>query len=215
MKKYIIFDVGGTLIDTCNASFDSFNYVTKKYNLFPSLRKYETMLDGPMIDFFYDIFGFCSKHCKNLSDEYYSYFKNNQIKECVPFDGMRELIDELVNKGVRLFAVSSYKESVIKLLMEQTKLEPYFSMILGASTDGVLSSKEDLISKAIKDFPLKDSDKKDIVYIGDQRKDKLAAKINKIDFICAGYGYGDEEFLESMESDKIAENVKKLKDMLL
>ena len=68
----------------------------------------------------------------------------------------------------------------------------YFNIIVGATLDGTLSEKKDVISAVLKQLP----DAKKPVMVGDRRQDVIGAKLCGLPCIGVRFGYAEKNELE-------------------
>lgn len=90
----------------------------------------------------------------------------------------------------------------------------YFDQVCGGSLDESRNAKKDVIEDALKAFP--GCDLSQAVMVGDRYLDVEGAHANGLPCIGILYGgYGTREELEAARADFIAEDVGKLKELLL
>ena len=82
MKKTIIFDFNGTLIDDCDLCLKILNYLCKEYNLPPvSMEKYKSIFTFPVY-LYYKECGFNTdiEHFKIVGNKFHAYYNDLSYK---------------------------------------------------------------------------------------------------------------------------------------
>jgi phosphoglycolate phosphatase len=204
MKKAIIFDMDGTLVDSSVTIVNAINHVRNNLNL--DKMKKELILEkvnDPHLnpaEFFYEVPAFTEEHEKWFSD----YYTHNHEKELQLYDGIETLLKNLKDKGCLLaVATNAYRKSTLESLSHLKVLE-YFSSI--ACYDDVPRGKPspDMLEKNLKDLNIS---VEETIFVGDSERDLLAAKAIKMDYIMVNWGFSTYE-------DAI-HSVKKLEQTLL
>lgn len=146
--------------------------------------------------------------------EYYrERFRNVGIFENRVYDGICTLLESLNAAGLTLIIATSKPETFAKRITDHFDLTKYFALITGATFDGKISSKTDVLEYAFSQ--LGNIDKKEAIMIGDRHHDIGGARDMGIDSIGVLYGYGSLEELESAGATYIAESPQKIEEILL
>ncbi|MCA9496148.1 MAG: HAD-IA family hydrolase [Nanoarchaeota archaeon] len=184
MKKIIIFDFDGTLIDSYSLIVDCINQLAPKYG-FRTLNPKE-LKNKPIKEIILEL---------NISKlKLFSFTKNvkklleSKINETNFFPEIIEIIKTL-SKDFQLAIISSSKKEIIDNLLERNNLNKYFDFVY---SDSSLFGKSIVIEKAIKKYNLI---KENIYYIGDEVRDIEAAKKTKIKSIAVTWGINSKELL--------------------
>ncbi len=195
-KKYIIFDMDGTLIDSSLLLANSINYV--RQNLGLQKMPNQTILDAindetvnaPM--FFYESEEFEEHHTEFFNE----YYQANYKKDSRLYPGALELIKKLNRTHKISIATNAYKKSAQTILFA-LGIEHYFDIIICG--DEVQNPKpHPQMINLIKDF-YEDSDDK-FLFVGDSTRDALCAKNAGIDSILVEWGFsGHENSVNSFE----------------
>jgi len=190
MKKAVIFDMDGTLVDSSVTIVNAINYVRGKLNLEPL----ETNLilekvNDPDLDparYFYEVPAFTPQHEAWFSD----YYTENHEKELQLYNGVKELLESLKSKGFKLaIATNSYRGSTIESLSHLNIIE-YFKSLACYDDVGRGKPAPDMLEKNLKDLEL---NAEDTVFVGDSERDLLASNSAKIDYIMINWGFSDYE----------------------
>ena len=188
-KKYIIFDMDGTLIDSSILLANSINYVRQNLGL-PKMPQ-QTILDAindesvdaPM--FFYE-----SEEFEDFHTEFFNeYYQANYKKDSKLYDGAKELLDKLRLTHKISIATNAYKKSAHTILFA-LGIEHYFDIIICGDEVKNPKPHPEMI-ELITDFYEDSKDK--FLLIGDSTRDELCAKNAGIDSILVEWGFSEHE----------------------
>ncbi len=211
MKKYAFFNVDGALLYTLTASANALSAALGGENTTVTAEEAAVLFCGaPAADALVDIFGFELGKARQIAERYHDYLKGRGIFDFDVIDGIVPALDKLKEKDVRLYAVSTMLDSTVKAVLEYTKLAPYFSYIKGSTADGRMSSIEDIISYMLDFCAIGPSERNETVLIGSGWRDRMAAEVLGIDYLCAAYGFIDRSELDTVPADKIVKSPSKL-----
>lgn len=206
MKKYILFDLDGTVTDPEIGITLSVAYSLRHFGIevedARSLRKF---IGPPLLDSFKDFYGFSAEKAEEAVEKYRERFSVTGIFENEPYDGIHSLLKELCGKGYTLAIASSKPEVFTKRIIEHFELAPYFTEVCGSELDGRRTNKAEVITYALE--KLGSPPAEDTVMVGDRKHDILGAKANGLTSIGVLYGFGDEEELQEAGADYIAASV--------
>ncbi len=192
--KYLFFDLDGTLTDSCEGIYKSFEYALNFYGIeienFDVLRP---ILGPPLKDSFMDLFGFDEEKAVEAVRKYRERFSDVGIYENRVYDGVENMLSGLKKEGYILALATSKPLKFAKTVLEMFKLDGYFDLIDGAELEGRISTKEDVLADIIERLHI--SDNSEILMIGDRKYDLLGAASFGIDAMGVLYGYGSEEEL--------------------
>ncbi len=206
MYKYILFDLDGTLTDPGMGITNSVTYALRKMGVEPPEReKLYPFIGPPLTESFMKYYGFSSEKAEKAVECYREYFREKGIFENEVYEGVTELLAALKAEGkVIILATSKPEEFAVKIL-EHFDLIGYFDHICGATMDGKISKKGDVIAYALKKAEI--TDKTAALMVGDRAQDIIGAKANGLDSMGVLFGYGDREELETAGAEYIAEAV--------
>ncbi|MBU5438713.1 HAD-IA family hydrolase [Tissierella sp. MSJ-40] len=197
MVKHIIFDFDGTLVDSKDAVISAFNYLAEKYKfkkLDPGniefLRKLSIIERAKFLDFpIYKI--------PFLVGEMYNLYKQS-IKHVNLFSGIRDLLNELEDKGYSLAIISSNSEENIREFLSRNQIDNIKEVFCSSNIFG----KDKIIKKFLKTYDLKNSE---VIYIGDEKRDIVACKKVGIKVIWVGWGYDAINIVKEEHPDYIVD----------
>jgi len=216
MKKYeyVLFDLDGTLTESAPGIINSVSYALQKFGI--EVQNKETLkrfVGPPLSDAFENFYGFSHAQATKAIEYYREYFKDKGIYENSLYDGIPELLKALSEAGLKLIIATSKPELFAKRIAAHFGIDKYFSAVIGATMDGSLSAKQDIIARVIATQKL--SEKESVIMVGDRHHDIEGAKSNGIDSIGVLYGYGSRNELENAGATYIASTPHDVKKFLL
>ena len=206
MKKVIIFDMDGTLIDSSITLVNAINHVRKNLKLKPMsqddiLSKLNDHRVNPA-KYFYNADSFKAEHEIWFSE----YYKNNHKRELRLYSGVKELLDWLKERGYILaIATNAHRNSTRQALI-YLDIENYFDVVVCGDEVRYSKPYPDMLLKILYKLKL---EPKDALFIGDGERDQEASKNANIDYIMVHWGFSDHK-----QDDAVA-SIKELKEKIL
>ena len=216
--NYVFFDLDGTLTDSAEGITKSARHALEALGIEPK-DDLKSFIGPPLYESFKELYGLSLEE-SDLAIKYFrEYFSERGVYEHRLYDGIRELLSSLKERGKSLVLATSKPEKFAISILEQYKLEPLFSFICGASMDETRCEKADVISYAIDQIAEADGISKEnikisSVMIGDRRHDILGAKKCGLISIGVTFGFGSREELSLAGADFIIDSPKEI-DMLI
>ena len=213
MIKSILFDLDGTLTDPAIGITNSVKYALKKFNIEVLDRKtLYPFIGPPLVDSFMEFYGFNKTDAEKALGYYREYFSSGGMFENEVYQGIRELLKELKEKGIKLYVATSKPQEFSEKILQHFSLLEYFEKVIGATMDEKRNKKEEIIKYALDKYRI---DRLSAVMVGDRKFDILGAKENGIISVGVSYGYGSKEELENSKAEYIANSVEELRKILL
>ena len=215
-KRYAIFDLDGTLLDTLDDLTDSMNYMLGKHN-FPLRTRDEVRNfvgngvrklveravpndykeDDEFIDKFYNDFSL--------------YYNSHSDIKTSPYPGTLDMLDKLLENGFDIAIVSNKIDSAVKSLSTKFFGERIKSAI-GEKPSVRHKPEPDMVFMAMEEMG---ADKENSIYIGDSEVDIQTAKNAGIPCISVLWGFKDRNFLEDSGATTIVESMEELGERLV
>lgn len=214
MYKAILFDLDGTLTDSGEGITKSVQYALEKIGKpEPDLSKLRCFVGPPLHEQFKQYAGIDDETADDAIRFYRERYAPIGIFENIPYEGIAHVLEILKYKGYLLAVASSKPEHFVRIVLERFDLEKYFDVICGASLDGTLSEKADIIRYALQKLesygPLK---RQQVIMVGDTKYDVIGARELDMDCLAVGYGYGTRQELEEAEPLTIVETTEEILD---
>ena len=188
--ELIIFDMDGTLVNSSITIANAINHVRRQLGFEPmDAERILRHVNDPSIDparFFYHAPRFDRDHERWFSE----YYTRNHDKELVLYDGIRELLEALKERGFKLaVATNAYRKSTIESL---THLGIFVFFDAIACYDDVHKGKPypDMLLKLLEELHVP---KEKALFIGDGPRDEMAAKRAGIDYLMVDWGFTDHD----------------------
>lgn len=189
--KVVLFDLDGTLTDPQQGICRSINHALSYYGIeerpLNELTKY---IGPPLLDSFAEMVG--EENAADAVVRYRERFSVVGLYENEIYPNVKETLELLYNKGYILCTASSKPQVYVQKILEFFKIDKYFTVIGGATMDGSICRKEDVIDLVLKSI---DADKSQIVMVGDTAFDLEGAQKMGLDAIGVTYGFGSKEQL--------------------
>ena len=206
-KKYeiFLFDLDGTITDSALGITNSVMYALKKFDIEETDRtKLYKFIGPPLTESFEKFYGFTKEQSLDGVKYYREYYAVKGIFENSVYEGLAETLESLKNEGYILAVATSKPEEYAKRIADKFDFAKYFAGIYGATMDGSLIRKADVIRYALDNLGVERENYDQVVMVGDRNNDIYGAKENGIRVIGVLYGYGDLAELQSAGADYIA-----------
>ncbi len=204
MKRWVLFDLDGTLTDPFPGITGSIRYALERMGApIPEPEALRWCIGPPLTDSFAALLGTDeSAEIERAISFYRERFSDTGLFENVVFDGIPQLLAELVSGGFSLYLATSKPLVFASRIIAHFELEPYFAGLYGAELDGTRAQKPTLLAHLLACEKIGAAD---AVMIGDRRHDLIGARENGIASIGVTYGYGTREELEAQAPRALAE----------
>jgi len=216
MKKYdiLFFDLDGTLTDPGLGITNAVMYSLEKYGMPVPERQQLYKFIGPPLTWSYQTYyGFSEEKSIEAVKFYREHYSVIGLFENEVYPGIPELLQKLREAGKILCVATSKPEKFAVQILEHFGLAEYFHHICGASFDGKIGTKHEVIEYAL--GRCGDPERAQVLMIGDREHDILGAKASGLGSLGVLYGYGDRAEHEAAGADAIAETVAELEKLLL
>ncbi|MDR1664807.1 MAG: HAD family hydrolase [Clostridiales bacterium] len=213
-KKYILFDLDGTLTDPKTGITKSVQYSLKAFDIHVTdIDSLISFIGPPLRDSYKKYYGFNDEKVENAVVKYREYFSEKGIFENTPYQGIDTMLENLHNAGKYLIVATSKPVVYAEKILKHFNLHQYFCFISGSELDGRRSKKSEVLRYALENMNI--SEHEECVMVGDREHDIIGAKEIGMESIGVLYGYGDFFELKSVGATLIAENVNDLTKMLV
>ncbi len=213
-RRYILFDLDGTLTDPGPGITRSVQYALRSYGIDePDLTKLYPFIGPPLKDSFMKYYGFSEEKAMEAIWRYREYFTAKGIFENRVYEGIPQMLEMLKKDGRILLIATSKPEDFAVQIVRHFDLEKYFDLICGASMDEVRTRKGEIIGCALNAARIADG--REAVMVGDREHDVLGARENGLDCIGVLFGYGSRKELEEVNAYRIVETAAELGAVLM
>ena len=215
-KRYAIFDLDGTLLDTLDDLTDSMNYMLGKHN-FPlrtrdavrnfvgnGVRKLveraiptEYKADDEFIDKFYNDFSL--------------YYNSHSDVKTSPYPGTLDMLDKLLENGFDIAIVSNKIDYAVKSLSSKF-FGGRIRSAIGEKPSIRHKPEPDMVFMAMEEMG---ANKMDSIYIGDSEVDIETARNAGIPCVSVLWGFKDRKFLEESGATMFVHSMEELTKNLI
>ncbi|MCH5291109.1 MAG: HAD hydrolase-like protein [Treponema sp.] len=206
MRTYttLFFDFDGTLFDTSEGVFHSFDYVVDFYRLnVPDKSVYNTMIGPPLLESFSRVFHFEGQQLQDAIAKYREYYTDKGMFECCVYDGVVPLIEQLRAAGKHIVVATSKPEVYAKQILQRKNMLHLFDFVGGSDLEEqVRVHKVDIINYVLQSQGI--AEKTSCLMIGDTRFDIEGAQKAGLDSLGILWGFGTKESLEHAGATYIA-----------
>lgn len=191
MKKAVIFDLDGTLLNTLDDILDGVNHSLGKYSLnLINLKECMTYIgDGPL--------ELIKKSCKDNIDfielvynEYLDFYNKNSNNKTKPYNGIISLLNKLKALGLKLCVVSNKQDEAVREMVS-FYFNDLIDISIGSSINYNKKPSFDMIDVILNKL---DISRSDALYVGDSEVDVLTVK-DKMDNVMVSWGFRDKDVL--------------------
>lgn len=213
-KKYVLFDLDGTLTDSREGIVNSIEYMLRHYQVaVKDQSELQPWLGPPLKESLMKYCGFCEEKALEGVAVYREYFDRQGIFENRVYPGIEGMLDGLKRQGCQLLVATSKPETAAVRVLEHFGLSGYFAYIGGATLDDSRVRKGDVIRYVLESCGIRE--KAQAVMVGDREQDVKGAKENGLEVVGVLYGYGSREELVGAGADYLVESPQGLVHLLM
>jgi phosphoglycolate phosphatase len=117
------------------------------------------------------------------------------------YSGLGRVVEALHARGHRLIVVTAKNETHARRIVAHLPHGRCFEDVVGASADGRLAHKRDIVAEALRRHGLEPAD---CVMVGDRRMDMEGAVVHGLRGVGVLWGFGSEEELRTAGADALA-----------
>lgn len=208
--RAVLFDLDGTLTDPYIGIARSVEYALERLGRpLPDEQFMRSVIGPPLRDSFVSLLG--EEDADVAVRIYRERYLTIGLYENTVFPGIPELLADLRAAGCRLFVATSKLIDPTHVILEYFALAQYFEAVSGATLDGRIAHKADVIAALL---PAIGADLTGAVMVGDTPYDVLGARRHGLPCIAVSYGFGELRDLHAAEPLAHAATVEELRGML-
>ena len=208
--KVILFDLDGTLTDPQLGICQSINYALEHFGVQPKpLNQLTKYIGPPLLDSFAEMLG--EEKAAAAVEKYRERFSVTGLYENEIYPNVAETLNLLHSKGYILCTASSKPQIFVEKILKYFDIYKYFTVVGGASLDGKICEKEDVIKQVLKMVKAAPAD---VVMVGDTKFDLIGADKMNLDAIGVTYGFGSREELEKYPHIALIDDITHIVNLL-
>lgn len=207
MKKAVIFDLDGTLTNTLKSLWKSTNmalataglppHEIDSYKYFAGNGAKELIRKSLIADGDTELV-----HFDSVMEAYNRIFEEYCMYEVKPYDGIRELLKALKEKGLHLAVNSNKPQPRTVDVVEEIFGKDMFDLLVGQCEERRRKPAPDGVNYILEQLHL---DQADVLYIGDTCTDMQTGKSAGVFTVGALWGFRDRQELVENHADAIIE----------
>ena len=211
--KYLLFDLDGTLIDTTEGVLKSAQNALKSFGIFVETENLMNFFGPPLQHSFSVLYGLSDADTDKAIEIYNERYNKFGYSESHIFPKIKALLPKLKKAGYILGVATSKPQDQAIEMLNYHSVYDYFDFISGASADGSISKKDEVIKEALRHFGIIDELDK-VLMIGDMKFDIIGAKKCGIDSFGIYTGTACIDELENEGANYVAYSFDELENKL-
>ena len=207
--KVILFDLDGTLSDPQEGICGCINHALSYYGMKKPVSELTQFIGPPLLKSFEGLVGV--ENAKDAVEYYRERFSEIGWRENQIYPNVKETLAALKEKGYILCTASSKPQIYVEKILHYFDIAQYFTVIGGASIDGKIGEKEQVIEVVLEAV---NAEKETTVMVGDTRFDLIGAEIMGLDAIGCTYGFGSREELMQYKHIALIDDITEIFDLV-
>jgi len=200
----VLFDLDGTLIDPFEGITSCAQYALAHFGINTDKQDLKCFIGPPLRESFPQYYGLDKEQTEIAIEKYRERFQPQGVYENVLYDGVIHMLERLKAQGKTIILATSKPEVYAKKILVHHGIDKYFSFVCGATLDGRIDSKTEVIAHILREMNL---DPKACVMVGDREHDVTGALNNGIDAVGVLWGYGSRDELIQSGADEVFETI--------
>ncbi|MCU6760891.1 5'-nucleotidase [uncultured Roseburia sp.] len=189
---YIFWDLDGTIMDTFEGISAGLQYALAFFGIRETDESIiRTFIGPPLRDSIPQRYALDRYQTEVAVEKYREFYEDGGMFLCRPYPGVVKVLEKLKKQGYRQIVTSSKPEVMCRKILEKFKLTDFFDAIVGASLDGKIDTKQEVLEEAFRRMSLNDRSR--VVLIGDTKYDAQGARLAGIACIGITYGFGSRQ----------------------
>ena len=215
MKKLVIFDLDGTLLNTIADLAHSTNYALNKLG-YPTheIDQYHFMVGNGINKLFERALPEGEKSEENVlrvRKQFIPYYDQHNADDSCPYPGIPELLSNLQTAGIQLAVASNKYHSATQKLIEHYFPEIHFTAVFGQREGRNVKPDPTIVFDILK---IAGVDKKEVLYVGDSGVDMQTAANAGITACGVTWGLRPRTELEKFNPSYIVDSAEKIKEYI-
>lgn len=215
MKKLVIFDLDGTLLNTIADLAHSTNYALNKLG-YPTheIDQYNFMVGNGINKLFERALPEGEKSEENIlrvRKEFIPYYDKHNADDSHPYPGIPELLSGVQSKGIQLAVASNKYQSATQKLITHYFSEIHFTAVFG-QREGINVKPDPTIVLDI--LKLANIEKEDVLYVGDSGVDMQTAANAGVTACGVTWGFRPRTELEKFNPSYIVDSAEEIYELI-
>ena len=216
MYRYILFDLDGTLTDSREGILNCLRYAFEKLDCpIPEEDTLLRFIGPPLQDSFQEFCGFTREQAERAIELFRERYVPVGKFENAAAPGLPELLGRLKAAGCVLGLASSKPEGTCREICDHFGFTSSLAAITGSPDSGEDWTKADVIREALRRLGLTETDRREILMVGDRKFDVLGAA--ECGLGCVGvefFGYARPGELEAAGALAVVRSAEELEQFI-
>lgn len=215
MKQLVILDLDGTLLNTISDLGTATNYALQQmgYSTHP-IASYNNMVGNGVMKLLERAMPDDERNKHNLEEmrkHFMVYYDAHLWDKTTIYPGMRELLDELVSRGVNIAVASNKYQSAVNRLIDHFFGDLKWAAVYGQREGVPVKPDPSVVFEVLTDCP---TSKDDVLYIGDSGVDMETARRACVESCGVTWGFRSRQELVDGYADHIVDNADDILSLL-
>lgn len=216
MKKLVIFDLDGTLLNTIADLAHSTNYALNKLG-YPTheIEKYNFMVGNGIDKLFERALPEGEKSKENVlrvRKEFVPYYDIHNADDSRPYPGIPELLSYLQDAGIQITVASNKYQAATQKLIDHYFPEIHFTAVFG-QREGIKVKPDPTVVFDI--LEVAKVTKEEVLYVGDSGVDMQTAANARVTVCGVTWGFRPRAELEKFSPQYIVDTAEEIKRLIL
>lgn len=216
MKKLVIFDLDGTLVNSIYDLADSVNAALGRASLPEhTLDEYYSFVGNGIEHLIRTSMGEMGSNdelYKSVRADFDSQYAAHCTDKTVAYEGMPELLGRLADDGFKTAIISNKAEEFIAKIIEKNFHGHIFSAVRGQREGVKRKPSGEAVELVLKELGY---EKSECIYVGDSEVDLKTAENAGVDMICVLWGFRSQEYLRELGAERMVKTSQELYEEIL
>ena len=187
--KAVIFDLDGTLVDSAPGILSAFGHAFAVCGGAPVIPPSAVEIGPPLRTTLERLAGTADPQVLDrLTAAFIAHYDDAGLLETRPYPGVQRMLEAIAANGLRLYIATNKRDVPTRRILMHLGWDRLFERVYALDTFAPpLTDKTALLARLVPDAGLQVDD---CAYVGDRPEDALAARVNRLAFYWAGWGYG-------------------------
>lgn len=207
MKKLVILDLDGTLLNTISDLGTATNYALTQmgYNTHP-IDSYNTMVGNGVRKLLERALPVEERSPNNIAkmlEHFMVYYDAHLWDNTTIYPGVRELLNELASRNINIAVASNKYQSAVDRLVQHFFGDLKWAAVYGQREGVPVKPDPSVVFEVLTDCP---TSKDDVLYVGDSGVDMATAQRACVESCGVTWGFRSRQELEEGYADHIVDN---------